>query len=95
MKNILDKMTKKWKEETFGRLVKVIKELEGVKKGAKIKEDSLFYEDLGMDSLERYEYNYAVEEEWGIRIPDEKLLELNTPKDYMNYIAEEECLKRR
>ena len=38
----------------------------------KITPDSSFRQDLGADSLDTYELVYAIEEEMGITIPDEK-----------------------
>jgi acyl carrier protein len=52
----------------------------------KITMDSSFRQDLGADSLETYELVYAIEEELGIRIPDEKANEFETVRDAMNYI---------
>ena len=55
----------------------------------KITLDSNFRQDLGADSLETYELVYAIEEELGISIPDEKANEFETVKDALGYIKTE------
>ena len=55
----------------------------------KITLDSSFRQDLGADSLETYELVYAIEEELGISIPDEKANEFETVKDAFGYILSE------
>ena len=46
----------------------------------KITMDSSFRGDLATDSLDTYELAYAIEEEMGISIPDEKVTEFETVK---------------
>lgn len=53
---------------------------------SKITLDSSFRQDLGADSLDTYELVYAIEEELGISIPDEKANEFETVKDALEYI---------
>ena len=55
----------------------------------KITLDSSFRQDLGADSLETYELVYAIEEELGISIPDEKANEFETVRDALDYIQSE------
>ena len=55
----------------------------------KINLDSSFRQDLGADSLETYELVYAIEEELGISIPDEKANEFETVRDALDYIQSE------
>jgi len=45
-----------------------------------------FRNDLGMDSLDAYEFIYTVEEKLGVCIPDEKANEFDSPKDCMDYL---------
>lgn len=52
----------------------------------KITLDSSFRQDLGADSLDTYELVYAIEEEMGISIPDEKANEFETVKDALDFI---------
>lgn len=47
---------------------------------------SSFRQDLGADSLDTYELVYAIEEELGITIPDEKANEFETVEDAVKYI---------
>ncbi|MCF7934287.1 MAG: acyl carrier protein [Spirochaetia bacterium] len=53
---------------------------------SKITMDSSFRKDLGADSLDTYELVYAIEEELGVTIPDEKANEFETVKDAVNYL---------
>ncbi len=53
---------------------------------SKITLDSSFRQDLGADSLDTYELVYAIEEELGISIPDEKANEFETVRDALEYI---------
>jgi len=52
----------------------------------KINETTSFVKDLGMDSLDRYEFSYFVEETLGVSIPDEDIMGLENPKAYVDYI---------
>ncbi len=54
---------------------------------AKITMDASFRKDLGADSLDTYELVYAIEEELGISIPDEKANEFETVKDAVDFLA--------
>ncbi len=56
---------------------------------SKITLDSSFRQDLGADSLDTYELVYAIEEELGITIPDEKANEFNTVRDALEFIKSE------
>ena len=55
----------------------------------KITLDSSFRQDLGADSLDTYELVYAIEEELGVSIPDEKANEFETVRDAYNFIKAE------
>lgn len=52
----------------------------------KVTLDSSFRQDLGADSLDTYELVYALEEEMGIKIPDEKANEFETVRDAYEFI---------
>lgn len=54
---------------------------------AKISMDASFRKDLGADSLDTYELVYAIEEEMGISIPDEKANEFETVKDAVDFLS--------
>ncbi|NBK20558.1 MAG: acyl carrier protein [Spirochaetia bacterium] len=54
---------------------------------SKISIDASFRKDLGADSLDTYELVYAIEEEMGISIPDEKANEFETVKDAVDFLS--------
>jgi len=54
---------------------------------AKITMDASFRKDLGADSLDTYELVYAIEEELGVSIPDEKANEFETVKDAVDFLS--------
>ena len=56
----------------------------------KITMDSSFRGDLATDSLDTYELAYAIEEEMGISIPDEKVTEFKTVRDAYNFIKSQQ-----
>jgi len=53
---------------------------------SEIKEDSKFVEDLGADSLDVVELVMALEEKFGIEIPDEDAEKIVTVADAVKYI---------
>jgi len=63
----------------------IIAEQLGVKK-EEIKVESSFIDDLGADSLDTVELVMALEEEFGIEIPDEDAEKMTTVGDAMKYI---------
>ncbi len=75
-------------DELFDKLKKLIADNLEIEID-KITLDSNFRQDLGADSLETYELVYAIEEELGISIPDEKANEFETVKDALGYIKTE------
>ena len=50
--------------------------------------ESSFIDDLGADSLEIVEFIMALEEEFGLEIPDEDVEKIVTVKDVVEYISE-------
>ena len=72
-------------DELFEKVKKIIAEQLDVEE-AKIKADASFRQDLGADSLDTYELVYALEEEMGIQIPDEKANEFETVGDAVEFI---------
>ena len=71
--------------ELFDKMKKLIADRLEIEED-KITLESSFRQDLGADSLDTYELVYAVEEELGITIPDEKANEFETVKDALAYI---------
>lgn len=53
-----------------------------------VEESSDIQDDLGADSLDCVELLMAMEEEFGIEIPDEDALKLKTVKDVVEYIEQ-------
>jgi acyl carrier protein len=72
-------------DELFERLKKLIVDNLEVDE-SKITLEASFRTDLGADSLETYELVYAIEEELGISIPDDKANEFETVRDAFEYI---------
>ena len=58
-------------DELFEKMQKLIVEKLDID-AAKVTLDASFRNDLGADSLDTYELVYAIEEELGVSIPDEK-----------------------
>ena len=52
-----------------------------------------FRGDLGADSLDTYELVYAIEEELGVSIPDDKANEFETVRDAYEFIKAEQAKK--
>jgi len=65
----------------------IIAEQLGVKP-EEVTDQAKFVEDLGADSLDTVELVMALEEEFGIEIPDEDAEKLTTVGDAMKYIEE-------
>ena len=57
---------------------------------AKLKVESHFHKDLGLDSLDHVEVIMAMEDEFGFEIPDQDAEKLNSPKEIIQYIADKE-----
>jgi len=72
-------------DELFEKMKKLIADRLEIDE-SKITLDSSFLQDLGADSLDTYELVYAIEEELGISIPDEKANEFETVRDALEYI---------
>ena len=67
------------------KLKDIIAEQLGVKK-EEIKTESSFIDDLGADSLDTVELVMALEEEFGIEIPDEDTEKMTTVGEAIKYI---------
>jgi acyl carrier protein len=75
-------------EALFGKIKKLIADKLEIDEG-KITMEASFRQDLGADSLDTYELVYAIEEDLGISIPDEKANEFETVRDAYEYIVSE------
>lgn len=76
-------------DELFNKMQKLIAEKLEIDE-AKVTLDSSFRQDLGADSLDTYELVYAIEEELGVKIPDEKANEFETVRDAYDFIKSQE-----
>jgi len=76
-------------DELFEKLKKLIADKLEVEE-SKITPEASFRQDLGADSLDTYELVYAIEEEMGIQIPDEKANEFETVKDALEFIRSQQ-----
>ncbi|MDR2516859.1 MAG: acyl carrier protein [Spirochaetaceae bacterium] len=72
-------------DELFEKMKKLIAEQLEID-ADKVKLESSFRQDLNADSLDTYELVYAIEEETGISIPDEKANEFETVRDAYEFI---------
>ena len=72
-------------DELFAKIQKLIAEKLEIDE-SKITLDSTFRGDLGADSLDTYELVYAIEEELGVSIPDEKANEFESVRDAYDFI---------
>jgi acyl carrier protein len=55
---------------------------------SRITPDSSYVDDLGADSLDTVELIMAIEEEFGVEIPDEEAEKVRTIADTLKYITE-------
>jgi acyl carrier protein len=55
---------------------------------AEVTSEAKFIDDLGADSLDTVELVMALEEEFGIEIPDEDAEKITTVRDAISYIQE-------
>ncbi len=73
-------------DELFDKIQKLIADKLEID-ASKVTLESSFRGDLGADSLDTYELVYAIEEELGVQIPDEKANEFETVKDAYDFIV--------
>ena len=76
-------------QDILNRVKKVTVEELGVKE-EEVTEAASFQEDLGADSLDVVELVMALEDEFGIDIPDEEVGEIKTVGDAVNYITKKQ-----
>lgn len=67
------------------RVKKVVAEQLSINE-ADIKNESAFIEDLGADSLDTVELVMALEDEFGVEIPDDQQEKLRTVQDAIDFI---------
>lgn len=69
----------------FDKLKGLIVEELGVEE-SEVTIDAKFTDDLGADSLDLFELVMAIEDEFGVKIPNEDLANIKTVKDALEYI---------
>ena len=69
------------------RVKKIIIEQLGVKE-EEVVESASFVDDLGADSLDTVELVMALEEEFGVEIPDDEAEKIRTVKEAFDYISQ-------
>ena len=74
-------------EEIFEKVKTVIVEQLGIDESS-VRMESSFLDDLGADSLDIVEFIMALEEEFGLEIPDEDVEKIVNVKDVVEYISE-------
>ena len=74
-------------EVSQDKIKQIIADQLGVKK-EEVTDSAKFVDDLGADSLDTVELVMALEEEFGIEIPDEEAEKLVTVGDALRYIEE-------
>jgi len=76
-------------DELFEKMKKLIATKLEIDEG-EVKLEKSFRQDLHMDSLDQYELIYAIEEEMGIQIPDEKASEFVTVQDAYDFLKSQQ-----
>jgi len=69
------------------RVKKIIVEQLGVKE-EEVVDSASFVDDLGADSLDTVELVMALEEEFGVEIPDEDAEKIGTVREAMEYVRD-------
>lgn len=73
--------------EVFDKVQKIVSDQLGVDE-SEVKPEASFANDLGADSLDTVELVMALEEEFGIEIPDEAAESIATVQDAVNFIKD-------
>jgi acyl carrier protein len=67
-------------------LAEIVEEVAGIEK-SEVSADKTFVDDLDIDSLSMVEIAVQAEDKFGVKIPDDRLAELKTVGDAVDYIA--------
>lgn len=76
-------------QEIFEKVKKIVAETLDIQDPDKITMESCFLQDLGADSLETFDLVYYVEQEFGRKVPDDLLREIETVGDVVKWLNEE------
>lgn len=74
------------REAIVSGLAEIVEEVAGVSKD-EVSTDKSFVDDLDIDSLSMVEIAVQAEDKFGVKIPDEKLSDLKTVGDAVDYVA--------
>ncbi len=74
-------------EDVFEKVKEVIVDQLGIEDEERITMETTFIDDLGADSLDVVELIIALEEEFGIEIPETEAEKVVTVGDVVNYIS--------
>ncbi|MHB1610196.1 MAG: acyl carrier protein [Sulfobacillus sp.] len=75
------------KEQVFDKVKEIIVDQLGVDE-EEVTTEASFIDDLGADSLDIVELIMALEEEFGLEIPDDEAEKISTVNDAVEYIRE-------
>ncbi len=75
------------KEKVFDKVKEIIVDQLGVEE-EEVTLEASFIDDLGADSLDLVELIMALEEEFGLEIPDDEAEKISTVNDAVEYIRE-------
>ena len=74
-------------KEIHQGLAEIVEEVAGIDT-AEVTADKSFVDDLDIDSLSMVEIAVQAEDKFGVKIPDDRLAELKTVGDAVDYIAQ-------
>jgi len=77
------------RETIVSGLAEIVEEVAGVSKD-EVSTEKSFVDDLDIDSLSMVEIAVQAEDKFGVKIPDEKLSDLKTVGDAVDYVANNE-----
>jgi len=75
-------------EEVYKKVVEILQEVLGIQDD-EVNPESRFIEDLGAESLDMAQFVMSLEDEFQKSIDDEKLAEIKTVKDAVDFIQSE------
>ena len=78
-------------KEIYAQVKTIVIDKLGVEEEEKVKPEANFANDLGADSLDVVEMVMALEDQFGIEIPDEDAEGIATVQDAVSYIAQKKA----